>query len=216
MTNRLIRHPFQIVTLVIILSLVWAIVAHGQTVDAAQAMVRFTARISLFVFSLIFAASSLHKFFRNQYTTELLRNRRQWGISLAYSHTIHLLAIIIFFRLSGNPPPVLSLIFGGLGYVLLYAMAATSNDWSVKKLGAKNWQRLHKIGSSYLWFIFFLTYLKRLLPASVDAPKPGGTKAEFVVGFLVLLGLLALRIAVIVSTKAAKKSKTLSQPEVIS
>jgi sulfoxide reductase heme-binding subunit YedZ len=216
MANRWIRYPFQIVTLIIVVSLVWAIVAYGQTVDAAQAMTRFTARISLLIFSLVFAASALHKLFRSDFTAELLRNRRQWGVSFAFSHTVHLLAIITFFRLSGNPPPLLSVIFGGLGYVLLYACAFTSNDASVKKLGAKNWKRLHKTTVFYLWFIFFLTYLKRLLPDKIDAPKPGGTKIEFVIGFLLLLAILSIRIAAAVSARAGKKSQALTEPEVIS
>ena len=127
MTNRLIRYPFQIVTLVIVTSLVWAIVAHGQTVEAVQAMVRFTARISLFVFSLIFAASSLHKLFRNEFTIELLKNRRQWGISLAYSHTIHLLAIIIFVSRVWMCNASGGIWLGGIGRFASCAEAPTPN-----------------------------------------------------------------------------------------
>jgi DMSO/TMAO reductase YedYZ heme-binding membrane subunit len=41
-------------------------------------------------------------------------------------------------------------------------MAATSNDWSVARLGAKNWRRLHTFGIYYLWLIFALTYLSRI------------------------------------------------------
>lgn len=211
----MIRHPLQIVSLFIVASLVWALAAYGQTVEAAQALTRFTARISLFVFALVFAASALHILLHSDFTRELLRHQRQWGLAFAYSHTIHLFAILLFFRLSGNSPPVLSLIFGGMGYVLLYVLAFTSNNEAVKRLGATNWKRLHKIGVFYLWFIFFLTYLKRLLPDRVDAPRPGGTKTEFVIGFMILVALLALRIAAFVAAKTGKKSKTLSESEVI-
>jgi DMSO/TMAO reductase YedYZ heme-binding membrane subunit len=216
MTSRLIRYPLPIVTLFMVVSLVWAIMVYGQSVEAAQAITRFTARISLFVFAWVFTASALHKLLGSDFTAELLRNRRQWGIAFAYSHTIHLFAILLFFRLSGNPPPVLSLIFGGMGYVLLYALAFTSNDGAVKRLGAKNWKRLHKTGVYYLWFIFFLTYLKRLMPDRVEAPRPGGTKMEFVIGFVILLAILVIRITATVVAKTDKKSKTLTESEVIS
>jgi methionine sulfoxide reductase heme-binding subunit len=216
MTNRLLRYPFQIVTLLLIVSLIWAVLAYGQTVEAVQAMVRFTARISLFIFSLVFVASSLHRIFPGDFTAALLKNRRQFGVSFAYSHTLHLLSIIIFFSLSADQPPLLSLIFGGLGYLLIYVMAFTSNNWSVKKLGAKNWKMLHKIGGFYIWSIFFLTYLGRILPGNVDEPKSGGTKTEFVIAFLVVLAILALRIAAAVSAKASQPAKVAVDGKVIS
>jgi methionine sulfoxide reductase heme-binding subunit len=216
MTNRLLRHPFQIVTILLLLALIWAVLSYGQTVEAVQAMVRFTARISLFIFSLVFAASSLHRLFRSDFTAALLKNRRQFGVSFAYSHTAHLLTIIVFFKLSGNQPPMLSLIFGGLGYLLIYAMAFTSNNWSVNKLGAKNWKMLHKVGVFYIWSIFFITYLGRILPGKVDEPKPGGTKTEFAIAFLVVLAILSLRLAAAISAKARQPGKVVADREVIS
>jgi DMSO/TMAO reductase YedYZ heme-binding membrane subunit len=39
-------------------------------------------------------------------------------------------------------------------------MAATSNDASVRRLGAKNWQRLHKTGSYLIWIGLFTSYLR--------------------------------------------------------
>jgi methionine sulfoxide reductase heme-binding subunit len=216
MTKKLLRHPFQIVTFLIIASFAWAMFAYGQSVDASQAMTRFTARISLFIFALVFSASSLHKLFRSDFTAELLRNRRRFGISFAFSHTVHLLAIIIFLRLSGDEAPMFTLVFGGLAYLLIYAMAFTSNDWSVKKLGAKNWKILHKFGVFYLWLIFFITYLRRILPSKVDEPKPGGTKTEFIIAFIVVLAILCLRIGAAISVRAGKQTKIAAENEAIS
>lgn len=210
------RYPFQLVTILIVVSLLWAMLSYGQTLEAAQAMVRFTARISLFIFALVFSASSLHKLLRSDFTAALLRNRRQFGVSFAFSHTVHLLSILVFFRLSGNQAPKLTLIFGGLAYLLMYAMAFTSNDWSVRKLGAKNWKMLHRTGAFYLWLIFFITYLRRVLPSKVDEPKPGGTKIEFVIAFVIVLAILSLRIAALVSAKAGRRAKVVAEGEAIS
>jgi methionine sulfoxide reductase heme-binding subunit len=216
MTKKLLRHPFQIVTILIATSLLWAALTYGQSIEAAQAFTRFTARISLLIFAVVFSASALHKIFRNQYTAELLRNRRYFGISFAYSHTVHLLAIIIFLRLSGDEAPMLSVVFGGFAYLLTYAMAFTSNDWSVKKLGAKSWKALHKTGTFYIWFIFFITYLRRLLPAKSGDPIPGGSKAEFVIAFLVVLAILSLRIIAAVASRAGRQAKGASNSEAVS
>jgi methionine sulfoxide reductase heme-binding subunit len=215
MTKKLIRNPFQVVTFLIVASLLWAVFAYGQSVEAAQAMTRFTARISLLIFALVFSASALHKLFRSEYTAELLRNRRQFGLSFAYSHTVHLLAIIIFLRLSGDEAPLLTLAFGGFAYLLTYAMAFTSNDWSVRKLGARSWKALHKTGVYYLWFIFFITYLRRLLPAKAGDPIPGGSKAEFIIAFILVLAILSLRIVAAVSARAGKQAKVVTENEAI-
>ena len=216
MTKKLLRHPFQIVTFLSLAALIWAIFSYGQSAEAAQAMTRFTARVSLFLFALAFSASALHKLLRSDATAELLRKRRQFGISFAISHTIHLLAIIVFFSLTGEEAPMLTLIFGGLAYLLIYAMAFTSNDWSVKKLGAKNWKLLHKIGVFYVWGIFFITYLRRLLPAKIDEPRPGGSKAEFIIAFVVVVAILLLRIAAAISVRAGRQAKVATEREAIS
>lgn len=179
-------------------------------------MTRFTARISLFIFALVFTASALHKLFRSASTAELVRNRRSFGISFAFSHTVHLFALATFLRLSGNEAPKLTLIFGGLAYVIIYVMAFTSNDWSVKKLGARNWKMLHKIGIFYIWFIFFVTYLRRLLPSKAGDPRPGGTKTEFTIAFIVILAILCVRIAAAISAKAGKQTNIVIENEVIS
>jgi methionine sulfoxide reductase heme-binding subunit len=216
MTEKLLRHPFQIVTFLIILSLLWALVAYGQTVEALQAMTRFTARISLLIFALVFSASALHKLFRSEMTAELLRNRRQFGLGFAYSHTVHFMAIVLFLKASGNQAPALSLIFGGLAYLFTYLLAFTSTDWSVRKLGAKIWKRLHKAGVFYIWFIFFITYLRRFLPAKPGEPGPGGSKTEFLVAFILVIAILILRLSAVLSVRAGSKTRVATENEAIS
>jgi len=61
---------------------------------------------------------------------------------------------------------------GAVIYVFIFAMAATSNNASVKLLGAKNWKRLHKTGSYLIWIGLFSSYLgKALSNAIVVAPQ---------------------------------------------
>ena len=67
---------------------------------------------------------------------------------------------------------------GGAGYVLLAAMAATSNDASQRALGA-NWRRLHVAGIYVLWIIFAATILPAVTVSPVSAVLGTGLLAAF-------------------------------------
>jgi methionine sulfoxide reductase heme-binding subunit len=127
-----------------------------------QLAARWTARVGFPVFLVTYSASSLYRVFPNDVTRHLLRTRRQWGLGFALAHTIHLFALITYFRISGVSPNPVTLIGGGFGYVILYAMALTSNDWAMAKLD-RNWKRLHRLGIHTLWGIYVFSYLGRLV-----------------------------------------------------
>jgi hypothetical protein len=132
-----------------------------------QSVVRTSAKTSLLFFLAAFVASSARVFWRTPATAWLLANRRYLGVSFAASHAIHLLGIVMVARLSPDfERGAVTLIFGGLGYVLLFAMAATSFDGAVAWLGRRRWQLLHKTGMYYLWFIFALSYVPRAVVES--------------------------------------------------
>ena len=70
----------------------------------------------------------------------------------------------VFAALSfGAERSMVTFIFGGLGYVLIAAMAATSNDTAVRALGPRRWKLLHSVGGWYVAFIFANSYVGRLL-----------------------------------------------------
>ncbi|MGH9937146.1 MAG: hypothetical protein ACREAM_12915 [Blastocatellia bacterium] len=142
----------------------------------------------------VFAASSWRRLSPSEWSASLLKNRRRLGVAFAYSHTVHLCCIIAFFWLAGARPSLSTVIIGGGAYLTMYAMALTSNDWSVKRLGAKNWKRLHKFGIHYLWLVFFLTYLTRFLNA-------GDSMAVDVAGMVLFLALMLIRVTASVFTK---------------
>jgi len=78
-----------------------------------------------------------------------------------------------------------TLIGGGLAYVFIATMTATSFDRSAAWLGARAWRRLHTVGMYYIWFIFFISYAPRAITSAVYLPFP-----------VVQLGALGLRLAV--------------------
>ncbi len=155
--------------------------AGGSDANDWQLAARWTARVGFPIFLVTYSASSLYRVFPNDVTRHLLRTRRQWGLGFALAHTIHLFALITYFRVSGTPTNPVTLIGGGFGYVMLYAMALTSNDWAMAKLDL-NWKRLHSLGIHTLWAIYVFSYLGRLVE-----PHP-----EAVVHVYVALALTAL------------------------
>ena len=97
----------------------------------------------------------------------MLLRRRALGLSFATAHTIHLGALITFHSLAGEFPNAVTLAGGGGAYLMMFAMAATSNDASVRRLG-RNWVRLHKVGIYWLWFIFTFSYAGRVFDGQLE------------------------------------------------
>ena len=133
--------------------------------DAVKRGLRATARTSLGLFLLAFAASSLRRIWPNRATGWLLRNRRYLGVSFAVSHFTHLglIASLAHFtpeRFTGNP---LGLLPGFTAYLFLAAMTATSFDRTTAWLGKTWWRRLHLAGSWWIWAVFTGNYMSKVM-----------------------------------------------------
>lgn len=135
----------------------------GWSEAGLRAIVRWSARVGVVLLCLAFAASSLQTLFPHPLCAALLRERRSIGLSFALAHALHLAALVAIglafpepFRsgLSG-----LTLAVGGLGYVLLFALALSSNDRAIARLGRVRWRRLHRVGCWVLLAIFAQNYL---------------------------------------------------------
>jgi len=135
-------------------------------IEGAQLAARWTSRVGVPVFLTAYLASSFMRLTKNNLTAAIMRTRRQWGLAFALTHSVHLVALICYLTIAGMPPDTITLLGGGLAYTLLYLMALTSNNWSVRLLG-KNWKRLHVVGIHYLWLIYTFTYLGRLFDSEL-------------------------------------------------
>ena len=138
------------------------LLAYGTGENGLRVVIRATARTSLVLFTAAYVASSLRRFLRSEATRWLLTNRRYVGLSYAVSHTLHLVAIGALAQISPQfETAPLTLVFGGLAYAFLYAMALTSSDRAVAAMGTASWRRLHRTGMHYNWFLFAQSYLPR-------------------------------------------------------
>ncbi|MDG2307784.1 MAG: hypothetical protein P8R42_24660 [Candidatus Binatia bacterium] len=168
--------------------------AAGIGEEGIRLVIRITGRVSMLLFAAAFAASSAFAVSRNATTRWLRRNRRYLGVGFAGSQTIHLLAIVALaatvqeFR---DGVGVETLVVGGMAYVFTFAMAATSFDAAVRRLG-RGWHRLHLVGSWWIFAVFALT----ILP---DA----GTSVVGAVLSAALIGAWALRVAARRGVRAA-------------
>ena len=146
-------------SLLLSLLLAWYFLVIVPSQDSALLWARYTANLSFLYLFAAFSASALNESFKNQSSKILLRNRRYFGLSFAIAHSFHLVALIYFFSGSNDEPSIVSVLGGGLGYLLMYGMALTSTDKMVRRLGIKNWRLLHTVGINYLAIAFLFTFI---------------------------------------------------------
>jgi DMSO/TMAO reductase YedYZ heme-binding membrane subunit len=165
---------------------VLALVLHGSGVEGLRHATRWTARASAVFFAILFAASALSRM-GGPSVAAALADRRGLGLSFAGAHFVYAGCIVALFWAMGEWPPTVTLVGGGLAYVLLGAMVATSTDAARRLLGA-SWKRLHLGGLWYIWLIFVQSYLGRVA-------EGGDRVAEGVFGLALMLGAASLRTA---------------------
>lgn len=147
------------VALVAMSALVLAAAGTGE--DGVRMLIRATARSSALLFLIAFLARPARQLSRTDATAFAIKNRRYFGVSMAVSHGIHGLAIVWLFTAfpSAYQVNAVTLAGGGLGFVFIAALAATSSDAAFKALGRARWTLLHRTGVWYLWFVFAFTFI---------------------------------------------------------
>jgi len=85
-------------------------------------------------FLLAFGARPLRQLLHVDATKALLANRRYVGVSGAFAHFIHAIAILSLlwaFPATRAQMQTTTIVFGGLGFAFYFAMALTSSDAAV-------------------------------------------------------------------------------------
>ena len=139
--------------------------------DHIGLLLRITARLAFALLLLAYIARPLAQLLggvAQPVTRQLIRQRRHLGLSMAAVHTIHFGYVVAYLQHSGEALATIVAVFGGLAFVLMWLMAATSNQAARRRLGT-NWQRLHRFGMHYLWLIFMQTFVG---VAQSDAASP--------------------------------------------
>jgi len=145
---------------IVVLAAAVAVAGTGKEGWALAA--RVTARWSVLWFLVAFSAGPLARLVRRDWTRRLVRERRGIGLGFFTAHSVHL-AAVVGRLMHGGVPDAATLAGGVLAYLFVFAMAATSSDAAVHRLGARRWGWLHTAGQYYLWLIFAQSYLGALL-----------------------------------------------------
>jgi hypothetical protein len=140
---------------------VLVLAAAGTGEDGVRMLIRATARSSAGLFLMAFLARPARRLWRVDATAFAIKNRRYFGVSMAVSHFIHGIAIVWLLTVfpSAYQVNATTLVGGGLGFVFIAAMAATSSDAAFRALGRARWTLLHRSGVWYLWFVFAFTFI---------------------------------------------------------
>ncbi|MER9656333.1 ferric reductase-like transmembrane domain-containing protein [Mesorhizobium sp. M0152] len=135
------------------------------SVEAVRRVIRLTAQMSLVLFCTAFSAAALARHLPSRSTLFLRRHRRQIGLAFAFSHGVHAIALAVFSRMDpaqfDDATDPAMFIFGGLAYLFIVAMAATSFDRTAAWLGSRAWRLLHTVGGYDIWLTFMIAEGKR-------------------------------------------------------
>lgn len=145
--------------------------------------IRWTARLSFPCFILAWTASSLHHIWPTPWSRWQLKQRRFLGITFAILHLIHLAFIATAAFLSSGQSlagrPWLDFAGGGLAYVFLVLMLATSFPKTARVLPRNQWIGLHTVGGYLLATIFSISYGFRAASDPVFLPQAAVLVAAF-------------------------------------
>lgn len=166
-------------------AIAYAFATQAGVVNQWHEAAHYTARVGFPLLILAYVARPLVELTRSDWAKYILARRKYFGLGFAVAHTIHLAALITAIEVSGQGKDIVTYVFGGAAYAILYVMAFTSNTSAMKAMGVW-WKRLHRVGIHYLWFIFFQSYAGRIAD-----PEQAAIAIPFTV---IAVGAAAIRI----------------------
>jgi methionine sulfoxide reductase heme-binding subunit len=163
------------------------LVSNFDPVGGVHTVIRATAWSSFALFMLAFTAAAMAALLPGGFSQWQLRNRRFLGLSFAFSHLVHAVAIVAYVQMApelfwqdrtplGNIP-------GLVGYAFIALMVATSFDATARLVGPRPWKLIHGIGIWIIWFDFVAASAKRI-PHSIGYAVP----------VVIALGAMGLRV----------------------
>ena len=151
--NKLLLHPAAkpLVFLLCLLPFGWLVFGaftEGLGANPAEHLIRSTGDWTLRFLCIVLAMTPLRVSFK---LTALARYRRMLGLFAYFYVAVHLLSYAWFdmgFEVAEIAKDIAKrpfILVGFAAFVLLTPLAATSFNRAIKALGAKRWQRLHKL-----------------------------------------------------------------------
>ena len=151
--------------------LVWDAVGGKLGANPVEFFLRTTGVLTLIFLLITLAVTPLRKMFG---WNNLVKFRRMLGLYAFFYGALHLITYSIFdknFNLSAIAADVWQRPFiavGMLAFFLLIPLAVTSTNGMIKRLGGKNWARLHKL--SYLIAILGVIHFWMIVKSDLTYP----------------------------------------------
>jgi DMSO/TMAO reductase YedYZ heme-binding membrane subunit len=177
-----------VLSAVVVLITAISYVLAPDPVQSLQYAVRVTARTSFILFLAVFTASSLAKLVPSATTRVLVQQRRSLGLSFAFSHLLHAMALVVYINTApeafwvGRTPA--TNVPGFIGYVMILLLTITSFKAPARFIGPDNWKRLHRTGVWVIAVVFAGSFFTRI-------PH----HAAYVVPGMIMMAAMLLRVA---------------------
>lgn len=175
-----------------ILIAAYALYAYGINLEGLQAVTRFSGRLSLAIFSIIFIFIPYYA----DKSKSLLSDKP--FLIFAIAHGIHLIQLLSYVYLSGNELIPVRLAGGFLAYVLIFSMPVIQHLYIQKKINSSRYTLAENIYLYYVWFIFFMSYLPRV---QGKLPDVGGNHEEFVILLVWVCLLMIIKIYLLINNR---------------
>ena len=173
--------PRKVIILFVLLEIsivIISVLIDGYSLAAIQTITRFSGRLSLFLFSVIFLL------YDKPQTINIWLSQKFY-LLFAIVHGIHLIELLSFVYLSKVSLIPIRVAGGFLAYLYIFLMPVFAELQPSQRISAKTFGALEIVFIYYVWLVFFLTYLPRVLGM---LPEAGGSYTEHVA----LLGLVSV------------------------
>lgn len=199
MKLRLTKIAIFLAALIPLARLVWKYLHDGLGANPIEFITHATGDSTLILILATLSITPLRRITRQYW---LIGVRRMVGLFAFFYGTLHFLTYIWldkFFDIHEMLKDIAKRPFVTIGFsafVLMIPLALTSTAWSIRRLGGKNWQRLHRL----IYFTGILAIVHYAWLVKADLRKP--------IEYGVVLGILLLyRVGVWASEKVSEKRK---------
>jgi sulfoxide reductase heme-binding subunit YedZ len=129
--------------------LVWGMVTNNLGPDPSAAIAFATGKATIWLLAISLAITPLRRL--SPRLNWLIKFRRLFGLFAFFYATLHMLTYVALY--SGFSVAAMEsdiarrrfITMGVAAYLLLVPLAITSTTWAIRKLGGKNWNRLHTL-----------------------------------------------------------------------
>jgi methionine sulfoxide reductase heme-binding subunit len=132
-----------------LVDLLWGAANNSLGPDPTAQIANVTGLTALWMLAITLAISPVRKL--SPHLAWLIKFRRLMGLFVFFYATLHLLTYVALyagFDLNTMKSDITKrrfIIMGMTTWLLLLPLALTSTNWAIRKLGGKNWNRLHKL-----------------------------------------------------------------------